>query len=264
MRPFHAIPSSTASPYVIAHRGISAKAPENTLAAFLRAAGIPGIDMVELDVRLSRDEQVIVLHDRSLQRTTTGNGPARKYTLNELKTVDAGSWFHPSFSSERIPTLQEVCEAVRGKCWIDIEIKSDFLHREPPGLLEQRVLDIVRAAGCSDQVVYSSFDHQLMANVKQIQPGAATAVIYSILRDYGRMPSKLARRVGASVFVCAKQELTQTMVRDAHEHKIPLYVYTLNSTTDIQKMMNLGVQGIISDTADDVVKIIKPESAVNV
>jgi len=264
MRPFHAIPSSNASPYVIAHRGISAKAPENTLAALLRAAGTPGIDMVELDVRLSRDEEVIVLHDRSLQRTTTGNGPARKYTLNELKTVDAGSWFHSSFARERIPTLQEVCEALRGKCWIDIEIKSDLFHREPPGLLEQRVLDIVGAAKCSDQVVYSSFDHQLMANVKQVQPGAATGVIYSILRDYGRMPSKLTRRVGASVFVCAKQELTRAMVRDAREHHIPLYVYTLNSTTDVQKMMNLGVQGIISDTADDVVKIIKQESDVNV
>jgi glycerophosphoryl diester phosphodiesterase len=77
------------------------------------------------------------------------------------------------------------------------------------------------------------------------------------------MPSKLTRRVGASVFVCAKQELTRAMVRDAREHHIPLYVYTLNSTTDVQKMMNLGVQGIISDTADDVVKIVKQESDVN-
>ena len=256
MRSFQAIPPSDAPPYVIAHRGISAKAPENTFAAILRAADTPGIDMVEMDVRLTRDEQVIVLHDQTLQRTTTGNGPARRYTLAELKSVDAGSWFHPSFKSERIPTLREVCEALHGKCWIDVELKSDFLHREPAGLLEHRVLEVVRQTGCTDQVVYSSFDHQLLGNLKQIHPTASTGVIYSILRDFGRMPSKLAGRVGASAFVCARQELTKAMVRDAHQHRIPLYVYTLNSTTDIQKMMNLGVQGIISDTADDVVGIV--------
>lgn len=257
MRPFLATPPPDAPPYIIAHRGISAKVPENTNAAFHSAAQTPGIDMVELDVRLSRDEQVMVLHDRSLQRTTTGNGPARRYTLSELKTLDAGSWFHSRFANERIPTLSETCETLRGKCWIDVEIKSDLFHREPVGLLEQRVLDVVKQAGCVDQVMYSSFDHHLLANLKKIQPAATTGVIYSILRDFGRLPSKLVRRVAASVFVCARQELTQAMVNDAHEHRIPLYVYTLNSTTDVQKMMSLGVQGIISDTADDVVRIVK-------
>jgi glycerophosphoryl diester phosphodiesterase len=104
-------PLPGAPPYIVAHRGISAKAPENTLAAFNLAASVPGIDMVELDVRLTKDEEVIVLHDRTLQRTSTGNGPARNYSLEEIRGLDAGSWFHPMFSEQRIPTLAEIGRA---------------------------------------------------------------------------------------------------------------------------------------------------------
>ena len=258
MKPFAPAPSEPGSPpYVIAHRGISTQAPENTMAAFALAAGTPGVDMIELDVRLSRDEEVIVLHDRTLQRTTTGNGPARSYTLAELKHFDAGSWFHPRFASERIPTLREVLDAVGSRCWLDIEIKSDMFHSEPEGLLERRVLETVKQAGCSERVMYSSFDHHLIANLKRIEPNAVTAVIYRIYRDFGRLPSKLLRRANASVFVCAKMDLTRAIIRDAHEHGIPMYVYTLNSVQDVQKIMSIGVQGVVSDAAHDVVPVVK-------
>jgi glycerophosphoryl diester phosphodiesterase len=226
------------------------------MAAFRLAADTPGIDMVELDVRLSRDEEVIVLHDRTLQRTTTGNGAARGYTLAELKQFDAGSWFHPRFSSERIPTLTEVLEEVGKKRWLDIELKSDLFHREPEGLLERRVLDVVKRAGLTDRVMYSSFDHHLIANLKRMEPRATTAALFRIYRDYGRLPSKLLRRADASVFVCSKMDVSQAIIRDAHEHRIPMYVYTLNSIADVQKMTSAGVQGIISDAAHDVVSVI--------
>lgn len=257
MRPFRPIPEPGEPPYLIAHRGISAKAPENTLSAFELAIKTPGIDMIELDVRLSKENEVIVLHDRTLQRTTTGNGPARAYALHELKQYDAGSWFHPRFSSERIPTLREVFDLVQGRCWLDIEIKSDFLHREPEGLLERRVLETVAEAGFADRVMYSSFDHQLIGRLKRMAPNAVTGVLYSVLRDFGRLPSKLAGRVGASVFVCGKHELTRAMVQDAHRHNIPLYIYTLNSSADVRAVMALGVQGIISDAADELVSVVK-------
>ncbi len=257
MKSFQPKPDPHSPPYVIAHRGISGKAPENTLAAFSLAANTPGIDMIELDVRLSKDEQVIVLHDRTLQRTTTGNGAARKYTLAELKALDAGSWFDRTYSSEKIPTLHEVLEKFGKQCWINIELKSDFLHREPGRLLEQKVLDVVNQCGVHPTVLYSSFDHQLIANVKRLDPEATTGVIYSWYRDFGRMPSKLAGRVNASVFVCAKHELRPSMMRDANQSGIAVYVYTLNSTKDVQKMMALGVHGILSDNADDIVAQVK-------
>jgi glycerophosphoryl diester phosphodiesterase len=257
MKPFQPRPFPNSAPYVIAHRGISAKVPENTLASFELAAGISGIDMIELDVRLSREEEVIVLHDRTLQRTTTGNGPARNYSLEEIRRFDAGSWFHPKFSRQYIPTLQEVFQRVGQRLWVDVEIKSDWLHREPLGLLEEKVLETVHRCSMEDRVMFSSFNHQLLAHIKKLKPTAITGVLFNFSHDFGRLPSTLAQRVGASVFVCAKRELTHRMVDDAHNHNIAVYVYTLNSTQDAQRMLTYGVDGIMSNSADDILDVVK-------
>jgi glycerophosphoryl diester phosphodiesterase len=159
MQPYRPKPLHEHRPYVVAHRGISGKVPENTLAAFSRACETPGIDMIELDVRLSGDDHVIVLHDRTLQRTSTGNGAARNYSIAELKEFDAGSWFDPTFSKERIPTLEEVLVLVNKRRWVNIELKSDFFFPEKHGHLERRVLDCVRSLGYYDHVLFSSFNH---------------------------------------------------------------------------------------------------------
>jgi glycerophosphoryl diester phosphodiesterase len=257
MLPFRVKPLQGSSPFVIAHRGISAKAPENTIASFALAVNAPGIDMVELDVRLTKDEQVIVLHDRTLQRTSTGNGVARKYSVKELSHYDAGSWFSPEFNAERIPTLKEVLRLVGGSRWVNIEIKSDPMYREPKGLLEQRVLDVVHECGMDDVVFFSSFDHDLIANLKRMAPQAKTGVLYNLFRDFGRRPSKLARRANASIFICGKGELQKSMIDDARHHGVAVYVYTLNSVRDAQKMIQLGVDGIISDNADEIVPLVK-------
>jgi glycerophosphoryl diester phosphodiesterase len=212
--------------------------------------------MIELDVRISQDGHIIVLHDRTLQRTSTGNGSARNYTLGELKEFDAGSWFHPSYASERIPTLAEVLRLAKGKTWMNIELKRDFFSRDQSDFV-RRVIETVRSEGVEDQVLYSSFTHDLLSLVRRVEPKAVTGVIYNIYRDFGRSPSKLAGRVNASVFVCAKRELQKSMIRDAREHDMALYVYTLNSIQDARKMIQLGVDGIISDNADGIVAALK-------
>lgn len=257
MQPYQPKPRHEHRPYVIAHRGISGKAPENTLAAFARACTTPGIDMIELDVRLSKDDEVIVLHDRTLQRTSTGNGAARHYSTTEIRELDAGSWFDPSFSKERIPTLEEVLALVNKRRWVNIELKSEFFFPEKHELLEQRVLDTVKNLGYSDHVLFSSFNHRIVETIKRFDRGARTGVLYNIYRDYGRLPSKLARRAGAEVFVCAKHELTQRMLHDAQQSGVAVYVYTLNSTAVVDKMIAMGVDGILSDIADDIVKFVK-------
>ncbi len=257
MDQFRPIPPAACRPYVVAHRGISGKAPENTLASFALACETPGIDMIELDARLSKENEVMVLHDRTLQRTSTGNGAARIYTVAEMKEFDAGSWFDPVFSAERIPTLREVLTLVNKRRWVNIELKSDFFFPEKPELLERRVLETVGELGCDECVMYSSFNHRMMANVKRFNPKAITGVLYSVGRDFGRMPSKLAGRVGASVFVCAKREVTKRMLDDARTNGIAFYVYTLNSTSSVSKMIELGVDGILSDIADNIVQFVK-------
>lgn len=215
--------------------------------------------MIELDVRLSKDEQVIVLHDRTLQRTTTGNGRARNYSYEELRQLDAGSWFDPRFRSERIPLLSDILGLARTRGWVNIELKSSRMFRERKGLLERLVLEVVDGAGMNDQVLYSSFDHSLIRSLKTIRPAAVTGVIYNLYRDFARSPSTLAERAGASVFVCAKRELKPRMVEDAHRRGISLYVYTLNSLTEVNRMVAWGVDGIISDNADAIVRVLEPE-----
>jgi glycerophosphoryl diester phosphodiesterase len=261
MRPFQPKPLPGAPPFVVAHRGISAKAPENTLASFEQAASVPGIDMIELDVRLTKDEKVIVLHDRTLQRTSTGNGPARNYTLEEIRRLDAGSWFHPMFAEQRIPTLAEVFQQIGSRLWVDVEMKSDLMHRERSGLLEEKVIEVVHTCGMEEKVMFSSFNHQLLSNIKSIQASAITGVLFDFLHDFGRSPSKLAERVGAKVFKCATHELTRRMVNDAHTHGIAVYVYTLNSVPGVQRMLTYGVDGILSNNADDIVDVMKNYSA---
>ena len=257
MDPFQPKPPTGHRPYLVAHRGISGKAPENTLAAFQLACETPGIDMIELDVRLSGDDQVIVLHDRTLQRTTTGNGSARLYSVAQLKEFDAGSWFNPAFAEERIPTLDEVLKIVNKRRWINIELKSDFFFRGQQGLLERGVLDVVRRAGCEHSVMYSSFNHRMVATIKKLEPKATTGVIFSFVRDYGRLPSKLAGRVCAEVFVCEKREISPRVMQDARQAGVAVYVNTLNSVENAEKMMEIGIDGILSDSADEIVHSVK-------
>ena len=257
MKPFQPKPSPAEPPYIIAHRGISAKAPENTLAAFQRAVDVSGIDMIELDVRLTKDEQVIVLHDRTLQRTSTGNGPARNYTLAEIKRFDAGSWFHPAFVGERVPTLEEVLQLVQGKLWVDIEIKSDWLHGEPAGLLEDRVWQVVTQCGMESQVLFSSFNHTIVQTLKQRHPAAFTAVLHNFSDSFIRTPATLATRVHASGLVCAKREMNRRLIEDAHARGIAVYVYTLNALAHVQKVLSCGADGIISNNADDIIAVVK-------
>jgi len=257
MRLYQPKPMPGMPPYIIAHRGISAKAPENTLASFEQAAAVPGIDMIELDVRLTRDEEVIVLHDRTLHRTSTGNGPVRNYSMEEIRGLDAGSWFHPKFAEQKIPTLREVFRQIGSRLWVDVEIKSDLLHREPPGLIEEKVLDVVHTCGMDDRVLFSSFNHHVLSTIKRMKSSAVTGVLFDISQDFGRSPSKLAERVGAKVFKCATRELTRRMVDNAHHHDIAVYVYTLNSVKRAQRMISYGVDGILSNNADDIVSVIK-------
>jgi glycerophosphoryl diester phosphodiesterase len=251
--PLQPHPPQGRGPYVIAHRGISGKAPENTLASFAKALDTTGIDMIELDVHLSKGNDVIVLHDRSLQRTTTGNGLARQYTLQELKRLDAGSWFSPRYRDERIPTLNEVFELVQKRCWVNVELKHDAGTKYPIGMLEQRVLDVITDAGYKDHVLCSSFSASVRSRLRQLDATVKIGVIYNIYRDFGRLPSTLAAPSDACVFVCAKYELSERIVRDARTHGIAVYVYTLNSVHDVKRMVDLGIAGLMSDNADNIV-----------
>jgi glycerophosphoryl diester phosphodiesterase len=230
----------------VAHRGLSATAPENTRAAFLRALD-EGADAIELDVHLTRDDRVAVIHDRTLQRTTTGNGPVRSYSSAEIAMLDAGSWFGPEFSSERIPLLEDVLALSAGRCWINVELKSHFFAREVPEHYARRVVEVVKTSGMLDRVLFSSFDRSLVESLRAVEPAATTGVLYNWHWDLWRTPSAIAARSGASAFICSRTELTDRRLHDARAAGLSVAVYTVNDPEDALRQADRGVDVLISD-----------------
>ena len=129
--------------WIIGHRGYHAKYPENTLVSF-EASIKAGVDMIELDVMLSRDRKLVVIHDANLARTTNGNGSVADFNLDELKQLDAGSWFDAQFADQQIPDLSEVLDLVNGRAYVNIEIKSNsYESHHPPDAIEKQVVDLM-------------------------------------------------------------------------------------------------------------------------
>ena len=143
-------------PLLVAHRGFKAKYPENTMTAF-KAGVDAGAQMVELDVHLTRDHELVVIHDDTLDRTTNGEGPVDEYTLTELKRLDAGHWFHPRFAGEQIPTLREVLRQLSHRVLINIEVKSDIEQNTPvSGVIEEKLLDLLKRGDVFSAVLISA------------------------------------------------------------------------------------------------------------
>jgi glycerophosphoryl diester phosphodiesterase len=154
-------------PLNIGHRGAMASAPQNTLAAFRTAVEF-GADGVELDVHLSKDGAVVVIHDFYVDRTTDGTGRVAQKTLAELKALDAGGKFSPEFASERIPTLSKVFDVLEGKLLVNVELKAPDRSRDTS--LVAPVLEVVRKHGMDRRVLFSSFNSHVLHAMKQLAP----------------------------------------------------------------------------------------------
>ncbi|WP_026691121.1 glycerophosphodiester phosphodiesterase [Alteribacter aurantiacus] len=149
-----------------AHRGASLDAPENTLAAFQLAIE-NNAHGIELDVHFSKDNKIIVCHDDNIKRTTNGKGWIKDFTSEELRSFDAGSWFSSTFAGEKLPYLEEVLALCKSDTIINIEIKNvPFFHKG----IEERVLQEVKRFGLEEQTVISSFDHESLLTVQELNP----------------------------------------------------------------------------------------------
>lgn len=228
-------------PLILAHRGASAQAPENTLAAF-RLAAEAGADGIELDVHLSQDGEIVVIHDEQVDRTTNGHGWVHAMTLAELKALDAGSWFSPRFSGERIPTLAEVLEAVGPAVQlINIELKSGRVLY--PGL-ETRVIETLRRFGLLQRCILSSFNHFSLRLVKQIEPRARTGVLYvEGLVD----PWVYARHVPADAIHPPHYAVFPELVTGAHAAGLAVNTWTVDAPDDVRRVVACGVDAVITN-----------------
>ena len=161
---------------VIAHRGASSYAPENTIAAFDLALQM-GARHLELDVHLTRDAYLVIIHDDTVNRTTNGTGPVADQTLAALQTLDAGAWFGEAFVGARIPTLAEVLTRYQGRAHLHIELKGHTAH------LPQRTVDLVRAHGMALHVTFTSFQHTHLQTMRAYAPELPTGWLVGEISD---------------------------------------------------------------------------------
>ena len=232
------------TPLIVAHRGSSAHAPENTRAAFELAAE-QHADAIELDVDLTRDGHVIVMHDATIDRTTTGHGRVNDLTLEELRRVDAGAWKGPQFASERVPLLSEVFEAVGQRLLIDIEIKST--SRRSNGI-EQRVMELIGRYDLPDRVIISSFNPFVLIRVKRLELHLACGLIYSPDEPIYLRRAWVAPLIpGLSARYPHHSQVTASFVKKCHACGQRVGVWTVNDAATARAMTFAGVDGIIGD-----------------
>jgi len=233
------------TPLYIAHRGVNVRYPENTLAAFAGAVHA-GAHMIELDVQLSRDRQLIVIHDDTVNRTTDGTGAVNAHTLAQLVELDAGSWFDPRFNTERLPTLAQVLDAAKGHLMVNIEIKPEAF--EPEGTadaVERQVLDLVREKKMCDDVLVSSFEWRVLENLRKLDPDMALGLLSDTPADARLLDC--FRRVRGFSWHPDYRVLTRPQVTTLHGLGARVFPYAVDGTIDARGMMAAGVDGLIVD-----------------
>ncbi len=233
-------------PLNFAHRGASSEAPENTLVAFLLAADL-GADGIELDVQLSKDGEVVVIHDMTLETTTDGQGPVSERTLAELKELDAGGWFDPVFAGQRIPTLAEVVETIAQRLLLNIELKTVSPRDE--GLATQ-VVRIIENNHLLDRVVVSSFNPLALRRVKQLNPWIPIGLLYTpdapifLRRPWFRHLLKLEALHPNHTLV------DERFVRWARERHYRVHTWTVDDPGRMWQFVRQGVDVIITNRPD--------------
>lgn len=235
---------------VIAHRGFSSRAPENTLAAVRQAIAV-GADMVEVDVTVTADGHVICLHDDTLDRTTDGSGRAAETTLAEIRRLDAGSWFSPEYAGERVPTLAEVLDTVRNRILINVEIKPEAVgHGVVP-----RVAELIVAHGMTGDVMVSSFSPEALRRMKTTEPAIVTACLFNDELHAGRDPLEILQETGARGFNLSARQVTPDIVERCHRHGVPVAVYTVNRRRQMRRLVAMGVDAIFTDHPERLVAV---------
>lgn len=241
---------------VIAHRGFSGAAPENTLAA-VRAAIDVGAEMAEIDVTMTSDRRVVVIHDSTLQRTTNGGGEVLQFSLADLGQLDAGSWFSRRFIGDRIPTLEAMLAEVDDRILLNVEIKSEAVGL---GVVE-KVAAAIRARGMTDEVVVSSFSPTALEKMHNIAPEIRTAVLFNKELHVGMDPVDIVTSVGATAFNIGRVRLTPEMLRRCHDNGIPVAVYTVNKKRHMRKTVKMGVDAIFTDHPDRLLDVLAKRKA---
>ena len=237
-------------PLIIAHRGDLRTAPENTLPAFQRAlAG--GADGVELDVRLTRDGQMVVFHDRSLGRTSNGTGPVDHCTLAEVRSLDVGSWFSPAFRNETAPTLDEVFQALPHDYLINVEMKVVLKDMK---LIAHRVAEAVRRHQRWQSTLVASFNPVALYHLRRLDPGIARGYIWSRYHPYPIRSRWLSPLVKAHWYDPANDTYNPELHRKILRRGGRVLAWDLDFNGDLEKMAATRLDAVVTDSLDVMVQ----------
>lgn len=238
-------------PLIFAHRGASKAAPENTLPAFEAAIRL-GADGVELDVQYSSDGALVIFHNDTLEKTSDGAGRVTAHTLAELRALDAGSWFGPSFVGTRIPILDEVLDLLKGKLLVNVELKVLGTLRSGMGA---DAVKAIRAHGMADQVVISSFNPFALRQAKEAGPEIECALL--LAHDLpGWMRWGCTRRYSRADGLHPDSDMVdETYMARARQLGMPVRVWTVDDEAATRRLIALGVDAIITNVPDVLVNL---------
>jgi glycerophosphoryl diester phosphodiesterase len=239
--------------WIIGHRGASGHAPENTMASFRRAVEL-GATFIETDLRLSRDARFVAIHDATLDRTTNGKGLVRDFTLEQLRGLDAGSWYDAKFAGERIPTIEEILDfAHDADVVFYLEVKQESAWGMHHGLVEA-----LRKAKEAARAVVISFDPRLLEDVRRLDSTQMTGLLYEHALAN---PIEAAKKVGARQIEPRADLVTKEVVEAAHRADLQVAAWTENEPEKMRALIAAGVNGIMTDFPDrlrDVIESLSP------
>ncbi|MEW4089183.1 glycerophosphodiester phosphodiesterase family protein [Bacillus altitudinis] len=228
--------------YIFAHRGSSSAAPENTIAAF-DVAVEQGADYIELDVQMTMDQHVVVIHDDTVDRTTNGNGLVKSYTLDQLKKLDAGSWFDHQYTNERIPTLQEILERYSQRIGILIEIK----HPKRQIGIEKAVARIINRFAYSRHIMIQSFDVHALQRIKAFAPSLRTALI--IKPDVFKLTKRKLTTYSsfANCLNMKKTMINRWWIDRIHTFGMDVFIWTVKDQKTADRIKKYPIDGVVTD-----------------
>jgi glycerophosphoryl diester phosphodiesterase len=240
--------------WTIAHRGASGHAPENTMAAFRRAVEL-GARFIETDLQITRDAQVVAMHDFTLDRTTNGQGQLHLLPLEQIRALDAGSWFGTgsgSFGGEQVPTLHEILNFAKEQDVIFyLEIKSG-----PAWGVEHAVVAALRDQNASARVVILSFDPSALDSIHRMDSTMMTGLLCE--HPSNDLVERTVR-AGARQLVAAGELITSPVVEKAHRAGLQVVAWTINDPEQMRRLIAAGVNGIITDFPDRLLSVLSED-----
>lgn len=244
---------------VIAHRGASGAAPENTMASFREAIKLK-VDMIELDVHQTVDGVVVVIHDKTVERTTNGKGKVKEMTFEEIQQLDAGSWFDSQFKNEKVPSLEKIIQEMNGEVKLLIEVKKGNSYYPD---IEKNIMTLIYKYNAKNWCIIQSFETEVINNFKQIDPEVELHKLVT-----GNIPGlplyvDNSLKVG-SIFKFDEvasinpnfRLINKKRVEKIHKNGQKVIAWTVNDVEDMKKCIDMGVDGIITNYPDRLISVL--------